>query len=46
MIGLVRDVGMGREGLCKALSGEGNPSFATVMKVAHALGLRLTFHPA
>jgi probable addiction module antidote protein len=43
---LARDVGMSREGLYKALSGEGNPSFATVMKVAHALGLRMSFRPA
>ncbi|MCC7257718.1 MAG: putative addiction module antidote protein [Gammaproteobacteria bacterium] len=42
---LARDTGLTREGLYKALSGEGNPSFATVMKVAHALGLKLTFRP-
>ena len=41
---LARDTGMSREGLYKALSGEGNPSFATVMKVAQALGVR--FHAA
>lgn len=40
---LARETEMSREGLYKALSGEGNPSFATVMKVAHALGLRVTF---
>lgn len=38
---LARDTGISREGLYKALSGEGNPSFATVMKVAQALGVRL-----
>ena len=27
----------------KALSAEGNPSFATIMKVAHALGPRIHF---
>ncbi len=43
---LAREAEMSREGLYKALSGEGNPSFATVMKVAHALGLRLTFQPS
>lgn len=43
---LARDTGMTREGLYKALSGEGNPSFATVMKVAHALGLKLKFQVA
>lgn len=42
---LARDAGMTREGLYKALSGQGNPSLATVMKVAHALGLRLSFRP-
>lgn len=40
---LARRVGMSREGLYKALSAEGNPSFATIMKVAKALGLRLHF---
>ena len=38
---LAKDTGLGRESLYKALSGEGNPSFATVLKVVHALGLRL-----
>lgn len=40
---LARRVGMSREGLYKALSADGNPSFATVMKVAKALGLTLHF---
>lgn len=40
---LARETGLTREGLYKALSGDGNPSLATVMKVAHALGLQLTF---
>ncbi len=40
---LARRVGMSREGLYKALSGDGNPSFATIMKVAKALGLKLHF---
>lgn len=43
---LARDAGISREGLYKALSEEGNPSFATVMRVAQALGLRLQFHVA
>lgn len=43
---LARDTGMSREGLYKALSEDGNPSFATIIKVAHALGLRLGFKPA
>lgn len=40
---LAREAGMTREGLYKALSGDGNPSFATVLKVAHSLGLQLVF---
>lgn len=40
---LARRVGMSREGLYKALSSEGNPSFATIMKVTQALGLKLHF---
>ena len=39
---LARDTGLTREGLYKALSSEGNPSFATVAKVTKALGLRLS----
>ncbi|MCO4322131.1 addiction module antidote protein [Aliidiomarina quisquiliarum] len=39
---LARDTGLTREGLYKALSPEGNPSFATVAKVAKALGLQLS----
>lgn len=38
---LARETGLGRESLYKALSAEGNPEFATVMKVIRALGLRL-----
>ncbi|MGH8655464.1 MAG: addiction module antidote protein [Gammaproteobacteria bacterium] len=38
---LARDTGLGRESLYKALSAEGNPEFATVLKVIRALGLRL-----
>lgn len=40
---LARRVGMSREGLYKALSADGNPTLATIMKVASALGLRLHF---
>jgi len=32
---------LGRESLYKALSPEGNPEFATVLKVMRALGLKL-----
>lgn len=41
MAQLARDTGLGRESLYKALSGEGNPSFATILKVMRALGLKL-----
>ena len=43
---LARRVGMSREGLYKALSEGGNPSFVTVMKVAATLGLRINLEPA
>ena len=39
---LARDTGLTREGLYKALSADGNPSFGTVLKVMRALGVRLT----
>ena len=39
---LARDTGLTREGLYKALSPEGSPTFATVSKVAKALGLQIT----
>jgi probable addiction module antidote protein len=42
---LARDTGMSREGLYKALSPEGNPTFETVVKVASALGFKLTIQP-
>lgn len=43
---LARETGLTREGLYKALSADGNPSFATVLKVAKALGLRMAFRAA
>lgn len=42
---LSRDTGLSREGLYKALSPEGNPTFSTVSKVAKALGFQLTVKP-
>ncbi len=41
MMELARETGLSREGLYKALSPEGNPSFATIIKVCKALGLKL-----
>lgn len=43
---LARDTGLTREGLYKALSDEGNPTFATVAKIAKALGYKLTVQPS
>lgn len=45
MTELAKETGLGRESLYKALSGEGNPSFATILKVTHALGLQLHVAP-
>jgi probable addiction module antidote protein len=42
---LSRDTGMTREGLYRALSRKGNPSFATVVKVTRALGFEMAFRP-
>lgn len=41
MSSLAQRVGMTRQGLYKALSSEGNPSFATVMRITRALGMDL-----
>jgi probable addiction module antidote protein len=41
MTQIVRDTGLGRESLYKALSPDGNPEFATILKVINALGLKL-----
>jgi probable addiction module antidote protein len=38
---VARDAGLSRESLYRALSQDGNPSFATILKVARALGVRL-----
>ena len=38
---VAQTAGLGRESLYKALSPEGNPEFATVLKVIRALGLKL-----
>ena len=43
---LARDTGLSREGLYKALSDEGNPTFSTVAKIAKALGLQIKFESA
>ena len=38
---VARDSGLSRESLYKALSGERNPNFDTILKVINALGLKL-----
>ncbi|HNT39770.1 MAG TPA: putative addiction module antidote protein [Rubrivivax sp.] len=38
---VAREAGRSRESLHRALSADGNPSFATVLKVAKASGVRL-----
>jgi probable addiction module antidote protein len=43
---IARDAGLGRESLYKALSAEGKPEFATIMKVIAALGLQLHASPS
>ena len=41
MAQVARDAGLSRESLYKALSGERNPRFDTILKVVHALGIEL-----
>jgi probable addiction module antidote protein len=41
MTQVARDAGLSRESLYKALGKDGNPSFATILKVARAVGVRL-----
>ena len=41
MSGLAREVGMTREGLYKVLSENGNPSFATILRIIRALGMQV-----
>ena len=46
MTQLAKETGLDRESLYKALSGEGNPSFSTILKVISALGIRLHAEPS
>lgn len=46
MTEVARKAGLGRESLYKALSPDGNPEFATVLRVINALGLKLHAVPA
>jgi probable addiction module antidote protein len=45
MTEIAREAGLGRESLYKALAPDGNPEFATVLKVMRSLGLRLHAKP-
>ena len=40
MAAVAKDTGLGRESLYKSLSTDGNPEFATILKVVRAVGLR------
>ena len=46
MAQVARDSGLSRESLYKALSGDRSPSFDTILKVVHALGLKLHAEPS
>lgn len=46
MTQVAKDAGLSRESLYRALSADGNPSFATVLKVARALGVKFHAQPA
>lgn len=46
MAQVARDAGVSREGLYKALSGEGDPRLTTLLGVTKALGIRLVAQPA
>lgn len=45
MSALARDAGLNRGNLYAALSEDGNPTLATLLKVANVLGLRLRLEP-
>ena len=45
MTQVARDSGLSRESLYKALSGERTPTFDTILKVVHALGIELHATP-
>ncbi len=45
MSALARDTGLNRGNLYEAMSEDGNPTLATLLKVTNALGLRLRLEP-
>jgi probable addiction module antidote protein len=46
MSGIAKNAGLNRESLYKALGENGNPEFATVMRIVRALGLTLSVRRA
>jgi probable addiction module antidote protein len=46
MSAVAKSAGVTREGLYKTLGENGNPEFATVLRVIGAMGIRLTAKPA
>ncbi len=46
MAEIAKEAGLSRESLYKTLSTGGNPEFGTVLKVMHALGLKLSVGPS
>lgn len=46
MADIAKTAGISREGLYKALGENGNPEFATVLRVIQAMGIRLTAQPS
>jgi len=42
---VAREAGVSRESLYRSLSTDGNPEFATVLRVIRAMGLRLSVSP-
>lgn len=45
MTQLARDTGLAREALRRSLSETGNPSYATIVKMMHTLGLKRVPQP-
>lgn len=45
MTAVAEEAGLGRESLYKALGENGNPEFATVLKLMKAMGLKLSALP-
>jgi len=46
MTKLAKETGITRDGLYKALSPNGNPSFSTILKVVNALGYKFDIVPS